>query len=352
MTKLREPNETAEITSYAAVRQEMRIAHMNTIAGRLNGELFLNYEESIRLIQDKTMKRVIRGRLESVMADFGGLSAEEISDERKGFFLLYANLGSRHSTTLMFDGEFFVVRNPAETIRTKERASKRKNKNGQSEFFENLLGELTRARDEIKVLLSAVPNGQLVYIGDCGYYVHHLNPYTATLYSQADMDEFVGIACDLERGIRGNGLPIQQYDLDVKDFREAVTSNPRNEGIIEKVGFTQREPSIPFVPRLNTGSEEFYAVGDRVFLDDDLECLIQAIGNERVWYLDISGMPGGATIPEESKATVTVELQRSFEKQFFNNLRNLELVRRRRHRELLDILAEMNRDGRFTRGGK
>jgi hypothetical protein len=287
--------------------------------------------------------------MELVMDDFGGLSVEEISDEEKGFSLLYVNLGPRDDTTLIFDGDFFVVRPLAETIRNKTRVNTHyKNKGGSSESFEPIPEEPVNA--EIKAALSVISEGQPVYIGDCGYYVHHFNPYVATLYSQTDIDALAGTACDLSRGILENGLPIQQYDIGIRDFLEAVTSNPKNESIIEKLGFAQREPSVPFAPRLQTGGEEFYAVGDRVFLDEDLECQIQVIGDERVWYLAMSGMPGGVTVPGESRATVTVEWQRDFEKQFFNNLRNLELVRRRRHRELLDLLAEMNRDKRLMQG--
>jgi hypothetical protein len=349
MAELREPNEATEITSYSADRQEMKIAHMSTIAGRLNMGFIMDYQEYYGSDQDETLRKASRSMLESVMADFGGVGIEEISDKKKGFSLLYMDLGSSDSPTLIFNGEFFIVSTLAETIRIKERLSG-SYKSGQSEFFENISEKLLRSRDEIKDVLSAIPNGQFVTIGDCGYYVHHLNPYVATLYSQADVDALAGAS--LTGGISENGLPIPQYSLNIEDFREAVTSDSRNEEIIEKLGFTERDPSVPFVPRLETGNEEFYAVGDRAFLENDLECLIQVIGNERVWYLNVSEMPGGLTVPGENKATVSVEWQRVFENQFFDNLRNLELVRRRRHRNPLDILAEMNRNKRFIWGEK
>jgi hypothetical protein len=351
MTDLREPKEAAGTISYSAGRQEMQLAHMNTIAGRLNEELLSNYDEYCRAVQDRTLKEIYESKLASVMADFGGLSVEEVSDEEKGFWLLYVNLEPRDSATLIFDGEFFVVGSLAEKIRFKEMVSE-KHRNGQNGFFEALIERAARARDEIETVLTAIPKDQLVYIGDCGYYVYALNPYTAILHPQADVDALT--RSGLSGKIRENGLPVQEYILDIWDFREAVTSNPRNEDIIAKLGFTRRDPSVPFVPSLETepGSEEFYAVGDRVFLDNDLEYLILAIGNERVWYLNISEIPGGVAIPDEKKATVTVEWQRSFEKQFFYNLRNLELVRRRRHREPFDILAEMNRDRDFMREEK
>jgi hypothetical protein len=66
----------------------------------------------------------------------------------------------------------------------------------------------------------------------------------------------------------------------------------------------------------------------------------------------MSEMPGGMRIPCEKKVTVSVEWQRNFEKQFFYNPRNLELVRRRKHRDPFDIFAEMNRDRDFMRGEK
>jgi hypothetical protein len=336
----------AETTSYSAARQEMKLAHMNTIAGRLNGELLMNYGEYYRSIQDRTLKEVSRSKLESVMRDFGGLSVEEVSygKKGKGFSLLYVNLEPRDSPTLTFDGEFFTLEPLAARIRIKEMADGER----QNGFFETLLESAASARDEIEAIRSAIPKGQPVYIGDCGYYVRCLSPVIVILHSQADIDTLAEIAeTGLSGEIRGNGLPARKYVLDIRDFKEAVTSNPGNEEVIAKLGFTERNPSIPFVPNLETADEEFYAVGDRVFLDNDLKCQILAIGNERVWYLNMSEMPCGVRIPDEKKAAVTVEWLRSFEIQFFGNLRNLELVRRRKHREIWDIIAEMNRDRNF-----
>jgi hypothetical protein len=344
-TDLREPKEMEETTAYlarSAARQEMRIAHMNTIAGRLNAETLIHYEEYCRSIQDRTLKEVFRSKLESVMADFGGLSVEEVSYGKKGFSLLYVNLEPRDSATLIFDGEFFIVETLAGRIRIKKMA-REKYQNG---FFGTLSEQSTSTLDELKTILSDIPDGQPVYIGDCGYYVRYLTPVIVILHSQADIDALAETS--LSDGIHENKLPLQEYILDMRDFREAITSNPRNEGIIAKWGFTERVPSVPFVPNSEIGDEEFYKVGDRVFLDNDLKYLIQAIGNERVWYLNMSEMPGGAAVPDEKKATVTVEMQRSFEKQFFGNLRNLELVRRRKQRDLWDVIAEMNRDRDFT----
>jgi hypothetical protein len=342
----------AETASYSAARQEMKLAHMNAVSGRLNMELVSNYEGYCRAIQNRTLKEVFRSKLESLMTDFGGLSVEEVSDEEKGFWLLYVNIEPRDGPTLIFDGEFFVVENLARKIWHKE-AVFEKQRNERKDFLEIFFENAVNALDGIKTVLDAIPKAQPVYIGDCGYYVHCLNPYVVVLHSQVEIDAFVesgGVA----GGIRRDGLPVRKYILNIQDFREAVTSNPRNEGIIAKLGFTRRNPSIPFVPSLETepGSEEFYAAGDRVFLDNDLECLIQVIGNGRVWYLNMSEMPGSAAGPCGKKVTVTVEWQRNFEKQFFGNLRNLELVRRRKCRELLDILAEMNRGKNFMRKRK
>jgi hypothetical protein len=355
-TDLRELEEAAGADSCSAVGQEMKLAHMNTIAGRLNLELLLNYEEYCRAVQDGTLKEISRSKLESVMTDFGGLSVEELSEGEKGSWLLYVNPelrgsgaagGATSDATLMFDGEFFIAGSLAERIRLRETVLEHRNdQNELNGFFEFLVEKAARVRGEIETVLTAIPRGQLVYIGDCGYYVYGLNPIIAILHSQAEIDALALTKSGLSGRIRDDGLPVQEYILDIRDFREAVTSNPRNEDIIAKLGFTKRDPSVPFVPSLEfePGSEEFYAVGDRVFLDNDRECLIQAVGNERVWYLNMLEMPSGAAIPDEKKATVAVERQGSFEKQFFGNLRNLELVRRRKHRDPFDLLAEMNRD--------
>ena len=74
MAELREPNEATELTSYSAARQEMKIAHMSTVAGRLNLGFIMYYQEYYGSGQEETLKEASKSMLESVMADFEGLS--------------------------------------------------------------------------------------------------------------------------------------------------------------------------------------------------------------------------------------------------------------------------------------
>jgi hypothetical protein len=334
-------------------KREMKRAWLETIASRLNAGVAEDFTRSGNLAPKSESE--VKDLLSPALKHVGGFRLERIPGGGEECGLIRVNFREENHCALLYDGIFFFVGNPnrLEGIRKrKEASSECGSRASKSAAFDigGVIGQ--RWKEAAEAVLAAVKKGDTVYIDGRRYYTRGINVFFVTLYAWDDLDAAAGLGgkpFDLEKGTWASGLPIQRYSIDIENFEEGLVSDPMNRAIVEKMGLTGRErkPSPSPIPAFRVTDELFYGAGERVFLGGGRECLVIAVGNSRVWYVDAAGIPNGEKLPGVGRVNVFAERREEFERRFFGDIRNLGTVRRREYQDTLEEIrrSSLEKDG-------